>query len=108
MIVLDSEPDRVYHGRTYDVSQAGAAVLTDHNLHTSSQFTMRLSVPPTHSHEHPLTLEFRCRMAYSVHSDRHCCFRHGVQFVGFTGAAKVQLQRVLAQHFLPGTERYAG
>lgn len=108
IITFDDHPGKTYHGRTHDLSQAGAAVLTDHNLHTSSQFTLRLAVPPTHSHERPLILEFRCRMAYSVHSDRHCCFRHGIQFVSYLGAAKTQLQRVLSQHFLPDTERYTG
>ncbi|HET7775827.1 MAG TPA: PilZ domain-containing protein [Azospira sp.] len=107
-IVLDAQPGTVYHGRTHDLSECGAAVLTDHNLSTSSPFTLTLSVPPTNVRGQPLMLEFRCRMAYSVHSDRHCCFRHGVHFVGFKGAAKVQLQRVLSQHFLPGAEKYAG
>jgi len=65
-------------------------------------------VPPTNTHDRPTVLEFRCRMAYSVHSDKHCCFRHGIQFVGFKGAAKSQLQHLLSQHFLPGAERYAG
>jgi len=104
MIVLDCQPGTIYHGRTHDLSEAGAAVLTDHNLNTSSAFTMMLSVPPTHNQGKPTILEIRCRMAYSVHSHKHCCFRHGVQFTSFKGMAKSQLQRVLIEHFLPNQQ----
>jgi len=107
VIVLDAQPGTAYHGRTHDLSEAGAAVLTDHNLNTSSAFTMMLSVPPTNSHDRATVLEIRCRMAYSVHSDKHCCFRHGIQFIGFKGMAKTQLQKLLVQHFMPGMEKQA-
>ena len=100
IIRQDSLPNRAYHGHTHDISEAGAAILSDHNLSPGGHCTLLLAPPPTPGRHTPV-IEIRCRLAYSVHSDRHRCFRHGIEFVSFQGAGKVLLAQILGEHF-PG------
>ncbi|MDE2585799.1 MAG: PilZ domain-containing protein [Betaproteobacteria bacterium] len=100
-IIFDHDPAHNYHGHTHDLSQGGAAILSDYNVPSHGPFTLLLSVPPIQSGVRPMVLEIRCHMAYSVHSHRHSCFRHGAQFVGFNGSTRQQLAQALNERFIP-------
>ena len=86
-----------FKGRTNDISVAGASILTDTNIYTTSLVTVLLAIPPLNSGQGRTIVEIRGRMRYTVHSSAHCRFRIGFHFESFTGDGRATLETSLSR-----------
>ena len=93
----DAATRPTFHGRTGDLSIAGASLVLDHNVFHSDDVTILLAVPAVHPGESKRIIEITAKMVYTVFSPPHDAFRIGLAFQQFKGTSKSLLETILEQ-----------
>ena len=93
-IVFDAtETQETYHGVTHDASLHGCAILTEHNVFSTHNVSILISLPPLHPGGSRRVVEVTARMAYTVLASGYQKFRCGVEFLNFKGKGRAVLKR---------------
>jgi PilZ domain len=82
-IVIAIEGHDLYDGKIKDISLHGAAILNGRNLKPHTLLTLHIHIPPMADHGKPRILKVQGKTSYTVHDDKHQCFRVGIAFIEF-------------------------
>lgn len=98
-LVFDElDHQNTYHGRTYDLSLSGTAMLTDVNILATAPVVILLAPPPLIAGHDQKLIEIQARQIYAVYSGEASCFRLGFQFITFKGNGFAVLKERLTHH----------
>jgi hypothetical protein len=98
LVFDEAENKPIFHGRTFDLSLEGTAMLTRHNVFSEAPVTALLAPPPLHRGERKKVIEIHALQIYSVYSGATECFRLGLQFLKFKDDGFEILKERLTHH----------
>jgi len=100
-IVIDIEGHDVYEGKIKDISVYGAAILNGLNLKPNTGITLHIHIPTLSNHGTPRVIKVEGKTSYSIHDDKHRCFRVGIAFIEFGRASdRAYLEARLSNHHI--------
>lgn len=91
--------NHTFHGRTHDLSLAGASVYSEHNIFVEEPVRVLLAVPSFATNKPPRIIEITARMIYTVLSSDHQQFRTGLHFLRFKDDGRHVLEEGLSKRF---------
>ena len=83
-------------GKTQDVSERGASIISQYNLTSPHPIIVCLLLHPGDNVTPPVIFEAKSKIASSILSSQQGGFRIGVEFVGIAGDGAKLLQKFLA------------
>lgn len=98
LVFDEAENKPIFHGRTFDLSLTGTAMLTRHNVYTDAPVTVLLAPPPLNRGGSKRVIEIHARQVYSVYSGAFSCFRLGLHFIRFKDEGLEILKERLTHH----------
>ncbi len=98
LVFDETENKPIFHGRTFDLSATGTAMLTRHNVYTEAPVTVLLAPPPLNRGASMRVIEINAQQVYSVYSGAASCFRLGLRFLKFKDDGLNILKERLGHH----------
>ncbi|MBI4985975.1 MAG: PilZ domain-containing protein [Rhodocyclales bacterium] len=95
IVFEESAGQSTYHGITQDLSLHGCCILTEHNVYSSQQVTVLVSIPTDHPGGPRRVVEARARMVYTVLASGQHKFRCGIQFLRFKDKGLATLRQAI-------------